>query len=151
MVWAPNPARDVAGNVLPHDDPVTIPSEWTLIRHVHPEQWHQGGHRPQSIAFSFSSEGSHSMSVDVEPPMLAAGLAPTHYAFLVGKGAVRITARKARELGMRVGPEPIDGNPHHGGIWEPDPLVSGSQLRKRIGELSRNCEVVARGPSGTPT
>jgi hypothetical protein len=47
------------------------------------------------------------MSVDVEPPMLAAGLAPTHYAFLAGKGVVRITARKARELGMRVGPEPV--------------------------------------------
>jgi hypothetical protein len=55
------------------------------------------------------------MSVDVEPPMLAAGLAPTHYAFLAGKGVVRITARKARELGMRVGPEPVKGNPHHGG------------------------------------
>jgi hypothetical protein len=91
------------------------------------------------------------MSVDVEPPMLAAGLASTHYAFLADKGAVRITARKARELGMRVGPEPIDGNPHHGGIWEPDPLISGSQLRRRMGELSRSCEVVARGPGGTPT
>lgn len=86
------------------------------------------------------------MSVDVEPPMLAAGLAPAHYAVLAGKGAVRITARKARELGMRVGPEPVDGNIHHGGIWEPNPALSGNQLRRRIGELSRSCEVVERGP-----
>jgi hypothetical protein len=151
MVWAPNPVRDAAGNVLPHDDPVTIPSVWTLIRHVHPEQWHQDGQRPQSIAFSFSSGGSHSMSVDVEPPMLVAGLAPAHYASLAGKGAVRITALKARELGMRVGPEPVDGNPHHGGIWEPNPAVSGKELGRRIRELSRSCEVVARGPNGIRT
>jgi len=151
MVWAPNPARDAAGNVLPHDDPVTIPDEWTLLRHVHPDQWHQDGRRPQSIAFSFSSGGSHSMSVDVEPPMLVAGLPPTHYAFLAGKGAVRVTARKARELAMRVGPEPIDGNPHHGGIWAPNPAVSGNQLRRRIGELSRSCVVVARPPNGIAT
>jgi hypothetical protein len=143
MVWAPDPVRDDTGSVLPHDDPITIPNEWTLIRHVHPEQWHQDGLRPQSIAFGFSSEGSHSMSVDVEPPMLAAGLAPTHYAFLRGRGAVRVTARKARDLAMRVG---IDGNPHHGGIWEPNPGISGNQLRKRVGDLSRSCEVVARGP-----
>jgi hypothetical protein len=39
------------------------------------------------------------MSVDIEPPMLDAGLPPTHYAFLAGKGVVRITARKAREAG----------------------------------------------------
>jgi hypothetical protein len=142
MVWAPNPARDAAGNVLPHDDPITIPGEWTLLRHIHPEQWSDG--RPQSIAFSFSSTGSHSMSVDVEPPMLAAGLAPTHYAFLAGKGVVRITARKARELGMRVGSEPVKGNPHHGGIWEPNPAISENQLRKRRGELSRSCALVAR-------
>jgi hypothetical protein len=84
------------------------------------------------------------MSVDVEPPMLAAGLAPTHYAFLAGKGVVRITARKARELGMRVGPEPVKGDPHHGGIWEPNPAISENQLRKRRGELSRSCALVAR-------
>ena len=150
MAWGPDPARDIAGNVLSHDDPVTIPSEWALIRHIHPEQWHQDGQRPQSIAFSFSRGGSHSMSVDVERPMLVAGLASTHYAFLAGKGAVRITARKARELGMRVGPEPVDGNPHHGGIWEPNPAVSGKELGRRIRELSRSCEVVARRP-GTAT
>src|SRR3981081_127549 len=105
MLAAPYPPRDLAGNVLPHDDPVTIPSEWTLLRHVHPEQWtpdeRTGSVRPMSIAFNFSSEGSRSMSVDVEPPMLDAGLAPTHYAFLVGKGVVRISAAKARELHLR--------------------------------------------------
>ena len=99
MVWGPNPARDVDGNVLPHDDPVTIPAEWTLLRHVHPEQWapdgRTGSYRPHSNAFTFSSEGSCSMSVDLEQPMLAEGLPHTHYAFMAGKGAVRVTAAKA--------------------------------------------------------
>src|ERR1700730_4248184 len=84
MVWEPNPARDAAGNVVPHDDPETVPGEWTLLRHIHPEQWTRDGRtgapRPQSIAFAFSTEGSRSMSVDVEPPMRVEGLTPTHYA-----------------------------------------------------------------------
>jgi hypothetical protein len=90
------------------------------------------------------------MSVDVEQPMLDAGLAQTHYAFKAGKGVVRIIARKARELDMRVGPEPVDCNPHHGGIWEPNPPIGGSQRRKRLGDLSRSCEVVALPPGGIP-
>jgi hypothetical protein len=61
------------------------------------------------------------MSVDLEQAMAADGLPPTHYAFLVGKGVVRVTAGKARELSFRVGPGPIPGNPHHGGIWGPNP------------------------------
>src|SRR5271165_6952315 len=113
MDWQPNPARDAGGNVLPHDDPASIPGEWTLLRHVHREQWAldelTGSRRPHSNAFTFSSEGSRSMSVDVEPPMLAAGLQPTHYAFLAGKGVVRITAGNARDLHLRVGPEPVQG------------------------------------------
>jgi hypothetical protein len=91
------------------------------------------------------------MSVDIEPPMLDAGLAPTHYAFIAGKGVVRITARKARELDMRVGTEPIQGNPHHGGIWVPNPSVSKRQLDKHRRALSRSCELVALPPDGIVT
>jgi hypothetical protein len=58
MAWGPNPPRDAAGNVVPHDDPDAVPDTWTLLRHVHREQWHQDPYRPQSIAFTFSSEGS---------------------------------------------------------------------------------------------
>jgi hypothetical protein len=154
MVWEPNPARDAVGNVLPHDDPVTIPSEWTLLRHVHPEQWapdeRTGSPRPQSNAFAFSTEGSRSMSVDIEPPMLVEGLTPTYYAFRAGKGVVRVTAAKARELHLRVGPEPIPGNPHHGGIWAPNPAIPKSQLDRHRRALSRNCEVVALPPARPP-
>jgi hypothetical protein len=152
MDWRPNPARDGDGNVLPHDDPATIPGEWTLLRHVHPEQWstdeRTGYPRPQSNAFAFSSEGSRSMSVDIEPPMLAVGLPPTHYAFLSGKGAVRITAAKARELHLRVGPEPIPDNPFHGGIWAPNPAIPKNQLDKKRRALSRASELVALPPDG---
>ena len=78
MHWWPNPPRDGDGNVLPHDDPATIPGEWTLLRHVNPEQWapdeRTGSCRPHSNAFMFSSTGSCSMSVDIEPPMVAAGI-----------------------------------------------------------------------------
>ena len=105
MVWDPNPARDADGNVLAHDDPMTILSEWALLRHVHPLQWARdertGSYRPHSNAFAFSSVGSRSMSVDLEQPMVAERLSPTHYALRAGKGVVRITAAKARELQLR--------------------------------------------------
>jgi hypothetical protein len=146
------PARDADGNVLAHDDPATVPPEWTLLRHVHPEQWAWNdltqSYRPQSNAFMFSTEGSRSMSVDIEPPMLEAGLASTHYAFMIGKGVVRITTEQARQLGLRVGPEPIQGNPHHGGIWESNPVIPKNQLDKHRRTLSRAAELVALPPGG---
>jgi hypothetical protein len=151
MRWEPDPPRDAVGNVLPHDDSSSIPSEWTLLRHVPRDQWafdKRGFYRPQSNAFTFSTEGSRSMSVDIEPPMLDEGLPPTHYAFLARKGVVRITTGRARELDLRVGAEPIPGNPHHGGIWVPNPLVSKSQLDKHRRTLSRSCEIVALPPDG---
>ena len=113
MGWEPNPERDAVGNVLPHDNPSSIPSEWGLLRHVPREQWaydERGFHRPQSYAFTFSTKGSRSMSVDIEPPMLDQGMPSTHYAFLAGKGVVRIATGKARELDLRVGTEPIPEN-----------------------------------------
>jgi hypothetical protein len=152
MAWEPDPPRDEVGNVIPHDDPSTIPSEWPLLRHVHREQWahdeRTGSPRPQSNAFTFSTVASCSMSVDIEPPMREVGLTPTHYAFKANKGVVRISAQTARELDMRVGPEPIPDNPHHGGIWAPNPIIAKSQLRSRMQQLSRSCEVVALPPDG---
>jgi len=90
------------------------------------------------------------MSVDLEPPMLDQGLPSTHYAFLVEKGVVRIATGKARELDLRVGTEPIPENPHHGGIWEPNPPISKSQLDKTRRALSRSCELVALPPDRVP-
>jgi hypothetical protein len=140
---------------VPHDDPQSVPNDWTLLRHVPRDQWapdeRTGSYRPQSNAFTFSTEGSSSMSVDIEQPMGDAGLPPTHYAFMAGKGVVRIRVAKARELNFRVGPEPlIPDNPHHGGIWEPNPPITGNQLRKHIRELSRSYELVAPPPEGFP-
>lgn len=153
MAWGPDPERDADGNVLPHDDPVMIPDEWTLLRHVHRLQWapdeRTGSYRPHSNAFAFSSTGSHSMSVDLEQPMLDEGLSPTHYALMAGKGVVRVAAAKARELQLRVGPEPIPENPHHGGIWAPNPPIAKNQLDKRVRALSRSCEVIALPPGGS--
>jgi hypothetical protein len=154
MPWGPNPERDADGNVQPHDDPALVPDGSGLIRHVPADQWapdeRTGGFRPQSNAFTFSSTGSRSMSVDIEPPMLEAGLASPHYAFLMRKGAVRVRASKARELGMRVGSEPVPGNLHHGGIWAPNPPVSDNQLDKKRRALSRTFELVALPPAGLP-
>ena len=88
------------------------------------------------------------MSVDLEQPMLADGFSSTHYAFEAGKGVVRVTAAKARELQLRVGPEPMPDNRHHGGIWEPNPPTTKSQLEKRLKALSRSSELVALPPGG---
>jgi hypothetical protein len=52
-------------------------------------------------------------------------------------------------LRLRVGPEPIPSNPHHGGIWAPNPVIPKSQLDRRRRALSRNCEVVALPPGPT--
>lgn len=152
MPWQPNPARDANGHVLPHDDPELIPDQYTLLRHVHPERWttdeNTGLPRPHSNEFTFSTTGSKSMSVDIEPPMLEAGLSPTHYAFLAGKGVVRLTAAKARELQLRVGSEPIPGNDHHGGMWPPAAGLGSSGERRMRQALSRNSEFIARAPDG---
>src|ERR1700730_14449656 len=100
MVWEPNPARDAAGNVVPHDDPETVPGEWTLLRHIHPEQWTRDGRtgapRPQSIAFAFSTEGSRRCRT-----AHACRGASSHS---LRKGVARVTAAKAHELDLRVGP-----------------------------------------------
>ena len=76
----------------------------------------------------------------LSPPCSPLGLLPTHYAFLAGKGVVRITARKARELGMRVGPEPVEGNPHHGGIWAPNPAISISPIVAEVTSPISRCD-----------
>jgi hypothetical protein len=52
---------------------------------------------------------------------------------------------------MRVGPEPIPGNPHHGGIWAPNPSVTNSQLNILKRALSRTYELVALPPNGVVT
>lgn len=150
MPWAPNPPRDAAGNVLPHDDQQSIPDGWTLLRHIHPEHWtvdqKTGLPRAQSNAFMFSSSGSGSMSVDLEQPMLEAGLAATHYASLAGKGLVRFAAAVTRSQAFRVGPEPVPGNDYHAGIWPPNEDVGPNELRKRQRALSREAEFVSCGP-----
>ncbi len=155
VAWDPQPARDADGNVIPHDDPVSIPAEMAILRHVHPIQWtrdnNRGGEwRAQSAAFTYSNDGSKSMSIDCWPPMTAAGLEKTHYAFKEGKGVVELQAELVRVLGFRVGTEPIPGkNPHHAGIWPPDSQVevwSRSMADKKRRELSRTQTFVSREP-----
>lgn len=151
--WSPNPARDDAGHVLPYDDAI-LQDNWPLLRHVHPKQWapdeNRGGYRPTSAAFDFSSAGSKSMSIDIEPPMKEVGIAPTFYAFKVGKGVARTVVRNVRALGFRVGTEPVEDNPYHGGVWLPDPstkVLSRGDIKRACQQLSRTCEVVAFPPN----
>jgi hypothetical protein len=70
------------------------------------------------------------MSVDIEPLMIAAGLAPLHYV-PAGQGAVKLKVGDLRDLGFRVGSDPDipGGNPQHGLVWG---IGNGSKRRKRI-------------------
>lgn len=158
VVWDPQPRRDSQNNVIPHDDAVWIPIDMGLLRHVHPTQWaadkNFGGWRATSAAFTYSTDGSQSMSVDCWAPMESAGLQKTHYAFDEGKGVVELRAGSVRSFGFRVGTEPIPGkNPHHAGIWPPDTgqeAWSGNHDAKKRRELSRTQTFVSREPGFTP-
>jgi len=116
MVWQPNPPRDAGGSVLPHDDPVTISGEWRfsimarravagfgMNERVYPDlsQMHS----------AFSTEGSRSMSVDMNASMLEEGLPSTALRVQGRKGVVRITAARPASCNFWLVPEPIPGIP----------------------------------------
>src|SRR5260221_10297377 len=96
------PPRDAMGRTSPHNDP-DIGGEDFVIRHTTPNDLcteANGRCRLSSGAFSESPEGG--MSVDIEPRMIAACLAPLHYV-PVGHGAVKLKVGDLRDLGFQVG------------------------------------------------
>lgn len=151
MSWPANPNRDGNGEVIPHDDQQMLPPGAHLIRHVHrlhtmPDSNNGGALRATSAAFTFSSDGSQSMSTDAWDPMQAAGLSHDHYAAPEGKGAAKFIVDAARAETFQAATEPVQGNIHHCGIWQPNPPLGTNQTDKACRRLSRSSVLVVVPP-----
>lgn len=93
------------------------------VQHIVPDS-NRGGSRISSKAFQPSSGPAGGMSVDLEALMLEADVIPRDFVTTPRfRGSVSFTARVARDLGLRVGYDPITGgagvepNPYHGEVW----------------------------------
>lgn len=129
-----HPPRDASGNVIPHDD-LGIQNDDGLIRHINPDHHvvfdkNAGCNKLSSGAFSESSNPPGGMSVNLERSMKAAGLNSLDMLPNSDFGAVRLIAGDMRELGHRVGSDPLPDNPYHGAVWD----IKGRKARKRIME-----------------
>lgn len=142
MPWHGNPLRNPIGDVVPHDDQQRLPNDSNLVRHVPNLPGFEmldenfGIKRPTSAAFTFSTTGSKSMSVDAYEQLLANGLPADHFATLAGKRAALVPVGAARE-NFLIGPEPILGNEYHCGVWQPDPPLTGTKTKSACRKLSR--------------
>lgn len=132
------PPRDSNGVVVSYDD-ADIKNNDGLIRHINPGYHivldkNTGRRRLSTGAFSESSKPPGGMSVDLERPMIEAGL--DRLAMLPNSdfGAVRLIAGEMRELGHKVGRNPLPENPYHGQVWD---IGRGRTAKKRIMEKSK--------------
>lgn len=119
---APTP-RDSDGNVTPHDDPDEIPDESFVIRYIRRDQIveaEDGTFRPSSASFSGSARERDkycSMSVEIYDKIVADSVKIEDRFSENHAAAVKIRVRFLRDLGLRVGPDPLETNPYHGGVW----------------------------------
>lgn len=113
------PPRDANGAVIPHDHAEILPGH-RVIRRI-PENWiDRKGPKPRisSQAYKPSSGPNGGMSIDLEQSIIDAGLVPGE--FVTNPrwvGAVIFNVGDLRNLGFRVGYDPLDENPHHGEVW----------------------------------
>lgn len=131
------PPRDENGIVVPYDD-LDVKNCDGLIRHISPDYHivfdkNTGCRRLSTGAFSESRKPPGGMSVDLERPMIEVGL--DRLAMLPNSdfGAVRLIAGEMRELGHRVGGNPLPQNLYHGEVWD---IGSGRTAKKRIMQKS---------------
>ena len=135
-----DPPTDDDGIVQPHDDRETIPNDADLVRYLKSD-WlvtkkaPEGSRRLSTMAFTPSSpeyDRYQSMSLDLLPSMLAAGIDPKDKLGDEYEAAVVLRAGDLRDLELSIGMVPVDGNPHHVSVWGVK-----ARHRKRILRLSR--------------
>jgi hypothetical protein len=130
------PPRDGNGDVQAHDHQ-EIPGDFHVIRRTTcrdlVRNTDTGVARIASGAYCESSDAPRGMSVDIEEWMAADGLSPDHYITDPEQGAVRMTVRDLRALGLQVGWDPIPGNPHHGEVWG----LTNSGRRRKVSGLAQ--------------
>ena len=133
------PPRDADGCVQPHDDSDAIPNDGHLVRYVTdnaltPNDNPEGTKRLSSGAFSSSSkEHDHyeGMSVDAYERMVQDGVDVASRMRSGQKGAVLLRAGDLRALGLQVGMDPKEDNPHHAAVWDVK-----NKHRKKIRKLA---------------
>ena len=115
----------------PYDEPLIGDGDF-VIRRIDPKLhvvWDsdRGCERISSKAFQASSKLKSGMSVDIEKLMTSDGVVPAEYVTTPRfSGSVSFIAKAVRDLGLRVGFEPlakegtIPANPYHGEVWGPD-------------------------------
>lgn len=113
------PPHDASGETLPHDHPGILPEDG-IIRRISELQLvfdpKVECRRISSKAFNPSSSGG--LSVDLETQILEAGLEPRVYVTTPRwVGSIRFQAGHMREVGFKVGYDPLIDNPHHGEVW----------------------------------
>ena len=116
------PNRDAAGHTIPYDDP-EIESGDYLIRYAQPHDFAPCSNNERRLSkglFSPSSKNRdpyQSMSADLLRLMLADGLSANGRMRECHIGVVKLKVGLLRELGLKVGRDPMPDNPYHVGVW----------------------------------
>lgn len=114
------PPLDNKGNVIPHDHQ-GIADEDRVIRRISLKQTvvdQNGERRISSIAFKPSTEERGGMSIDIEKLIIEAGKDPHNFVTSDRwPGSVLFDVGALRELGLRIGFDPLPNNPFHGEVW----------------------------------
>jgi hypothetical protein len=127
----------------PHNHPEIDDSD-LLIRRVDPVQHvvydeNRGCRRISSKAFQPSGQINGGMSIDIEKLIVDGGLDPAVFVVTPKhRGAVAFSADAARTVGLRVGYDPVDGNPYHGEVW------GGNRPNKFTGTQEKAIRAAAR-------
>lgn len=131
----------------PHDD-ASIKAGDQIIRRINPVHhvvWDDnlGCNRISTKAFSPSSTPNGGMSIDIEKLIVEGGLDPYEYVTTPKfTGSVVFSAGAIRDIGLIVGSNPLDENPYHGEVWNPDAPNKFTKSQKR--RLARACDWYVR-------
>ncbi|QND60412.1 hypothetical protein [Mesorhizobium huakuii] len=117
------PPLDADGNVEPHDHPEILDAD-TLIRRVNPVHHVVSDENRNCLRLSsklMKPQGG-GMSVDHERSILEEGKDPVAFVRTpVFVGAVQFQAPDARAVSLRIGYDPVEGNPYHCEVWGTPP------------------------------
>ncbi len=109
-----DPPRDEGGRVIPHDDRQSVPDDSFVLRSIPPNHLKQNQDGPgrylSKAAFSPASEQHdpyQGMSVDAGALLVEAGIQERERMLPGHEALVKIRAGDLRDLGCRIGPDPI--------------------------------------------
>ena len=130
--------------VSPYDEP-EIGNDDQIVRRVDPQQHvifdeNTQRQRLSSKLFSPSSGPNGGMSVDIPRLIERAGIDVR--SFVINSkysGAVYFVVGDVRNAGLRVGYDPILGNPYHGEVWGPadKPNTFTARQKRELAKASR--------------